>query len=465
MSSLFFPYVGAFFWVGVLLSFAAFLRSRVTFFQKNLIPSALIGGVIGFVLMNFGLIGMPTQEGWKEIPTSAFGVLVSHLFVFGFIGIGLIQQDEPEADKANSSWIRSGALWLALIYCLIYAIQGITGRTVFELYSYLTSGEIFTGYGYLVSVGFSQNPGAAQAIGGIWENEYGVQKASTVGLAFGAAGFLFAVLIGIPFANQAIKKGWLSEKHLSSMPKPLLTGIMGKGNSEPCAQSTTHSANIDTFAFHFAVMFVLYGAGYVFALAWATFSWPESIEKVRGLGFGMLYVWGMLAGVITRKTLRKIKSCHVLDNSTTRRITGTTVDFMICAVFLAIGINDIQQIIVPFLTTTICASVISFFVIVWFARRMPKYGFERGLAAFGCYTGTVASGLLLLRIVDPEFKSPAAFELAIMNIFILPIVQIIYINLPFVPSSNSIMLPVLTVYVVTMIASLFLLGFVKKRAW
>ena len=96
MSSLFFPYVGAFFWVGVLLSFAAFLRSRVTFFQKNLIPSALIGGVIGFVLMNFGLIGMPTQEGWKEIPTSAFGVLVSHLFVFGFIGIGLIQQDEPE---------------------------------------------------------------------------------------------------------------------------------------------------------------------------------------------------------------------------------------------------------------------------------------------------------------------------------------------------------------------------------
>ena len=465
MTDIFFPYVGAFVWISALLTLGALLRSQFSFFQKNLIPSALIGGVIGFILMNLGFVGMPTMDGWKVIPAGAFGVLVSHLFVFGFIGIGLIKTTSSDESTGKLGWLKSGSLWLALIYCLIYSIQGITGKTIFELYAYIFSNDTFTGYGYLVSVGFSQNPGAAQAIGSIWENEYNIMQSSTVGLAFGAIGFLFAVLIGIPFANRAIKKGWIAEKHLSAMSKPLLTGLMNKDQSEPCANATTHSANIDSFAFHFAIMVVIYAGGYLFALYWATFEWPEAISKVKGLGFGLLYVWCLLAAVSTRKVFKKIKIDHVIDSATTRRITGTTVDFMICAVFLAISISDIQHVIFPFLLTATFASIISFFVILWFARRMPKYGFERGLAAFGCYTGTVASGLLLLRIVDPEFKSPAAMELAIMNIFILPIVQILYLNLPFVPSENSAMLYVLGCYIVAMSIALFTLGFVKKRVW
>ena len=37
-------------------------------------------------------------------------------------------------------------------------------------------------------------------------------------------------------------------------------------------------------------------------------------------------------------------------------------------------------------------------------------------------TGTVSCGLLLLRIADPEFKTPVAFEIAIMNVIVVPIV-------------------------------------------
>ncbi|MFP4667855.1 MAG: hypothetical protein ACOCQI_01785 [Desulfosalsimonas sp.] len=36
-------------------------------------------------------------------------------------------------------------------------------------------------------------------------------------------------------------------------------------------------------------------------------------------------------------------------------------------------------------------------------------------------TGTVSSGLLLLRIVDPELKSPAAREIGFMNVFAVPV--------------------------------------------
>jgi ESS family glutamate:Na+ symporter len=43
-------------------------------------------------------------------------------------------------------------------------------------------------------------------------------------------------------------------------------------------------------------------------------------------------------------------------------------------------------------------------------------------AIYGVVTGTVSSGLLLLRIVDPEFKTPVAMEIGIMNLFMIPVV-------------------------------------------
>lgn len=460
MSATFYPYVGGFIWISLLLLGGAFLRTKISFLQKGLIPSALIGGVIGFVLMNTNLIGMPTSEGWMPIPSKVFGVLVYHLFAFGFVGIGLLQQKQSEEQK-KTSWLRSGALWMALIYCLVYAVQALSGKTIFELWKLFSNGDFFTGFGYLVGSGFAQGPGQAQAFGTIWETTYGVQGAGSIGLAFGAMGFLCAISFGLPLANRGLKNGWTADKAPADLPLSLLKGMMGKGESTNCAKSTTHPANIDNFAFHFAVMAGLYAVGYMFALAWSV----KLPQGINGLGFGLLYTWGMIAGIITRKLLDKSGNLHILDPATTRRITSSTVDFMICAVFMGISISDIQAVLTPFIITTIVAGIATYLVILWFARRMPEYGFERGLAVLGCYTGTVASGILLLRIVDPDFKSPAAVELAIMNVFILPIIQPVYLNIPFIPTEGSMMLPVFATYLIAMPIALFGLRFVKKRLW
>jgi len=460
LSATFYPYVGAFIWISILLVCGAFLRNKLPFLQHKLIPSSLIGGVIGFVLLNTGLIGMPTAEGWMAIPPKVFGVMVFHLFAFGFVGIGLLQQDKKVARK-KTTWMQNGALWMAFMYCLVYAVQGVTGKSIFVFAKMIAGGDFFTGFGYLVGSGFSQSPGAAQAFGTIWESTYGVHGASSVGLAFGAMGFLCAICFGIPLANRGIKNGWVADQSSKELPTNLLKGMMGKGEATECTRTTTHPANIDNLAFHLAVMAGLYGVGYVFALTWSM----HMPQGINGLGFGLLYTWGMIAGLLTRKVLDKIDCLHVLDNSTVRGVTSSTIDYMICAVFMGISMSDIQAIIVPFLTTVVVAAMVTYCLILWFARRMPEYGFERGLAILGCYTGTVASGILLLRIVDPDFKSPAAVELAVMNVFILPLIQIVYLNLPFIPTEGSIMLPVFIAYIVLMPMALFFFKFVGKRAW
>src|SRR5699024_3434204 len=41
------------------------------------------------------------------------------------------------------------------------------------------------------------------------------------------------------------------------------------------------------------------------------------------------------------------------------------------------------------------------------SRILPTFWFERGIGDFGQSTGITATGLLLMRVVDPEMKSPA----------------------------------------------------------
>ena len=48
-------------------------------------------------------------------------------------------------------------------------------------------------------------------------------------------------------------------------------------------------------------------------------------------------------------------------------------------------------------------------VCIWAAKRaFPSHPFEHAIVLFGCSTGTMPTGLALLRVLDPELKGPVA---------------------------------------------------------
>lgn len=102
-------------WISLLLCLATFLRSRIKILQTFLVPASLIGGILGFICVNLGIVGMPTMEGWQPIPTKVFSVMTFHLFAFGFVGVGLMKSKETNTSKL----MFRGGLWMALMYCFI----------------------------------------------------------------------------------------------------------------------------------------------------------------------------------------------------------------------------------------------------------------------------------------------------------------------------------------------------------
>lgn len=457
MEATFFPYLAAFIWIGVLFILGVVLRAKITILQTYLVPSSLIAGVIGFFLITIGAIGMPTSNGWQPIPHSVFSIMTYHLFAFGFVGIGFLQNKSGIESKVM---IRGG-LWMVLLCGFVWAVQSLIGKGIFELYQIFFGGDFYGGIGYLVGSGFSQGPGQAQAHGLVWENTYNIANVVSIGLAFGAMGFFAAVLVGVPLAKYGLKKGLLQQQYSGSLTKTFLRGIMPKNENPPCALATTHPGNIDSIAFHLGLFLAMYGLAYLLGLAWSN----HMPKEIQSLGFGIMFSWGMLFAMLTRYIMTKFDIIHLLDPQTTRRLTSTCVDFMICAAFMAINVEELKSVAIPFIITIICVTIATLVVIMWFAKRAPEYGFERGLATFGCYTGTVATGLLLLRIIDPDFESPAAIELAVMNAFALVTLQPLLAGFPLIPMEGFPMLWILVGYIVLSPIAFYAFRLVKKPKW
>jgi len=113
---------------------------------------------------------------------------------------------------------------------------------------------------------------------------------------------------------------------------------------------------------------------------------------------------------------------YLLDPGVQRRITGWSVDFLIVATVTAIQVLVVWQYMVPFLTVSLASGVLTTLLVIFLGARLPSYNLERTVAIYGTVTGTVSCGLLLLRIADPDFRTPVALEIALMNVFAVPIV-------------------------------------------
>ena len=81
-----------------------------------------------------------------------------------------------------------------------------------------------------------------------------------------------------------------------------------------------------------------------------------------------------------------------------------------------------QKYVTPVLAIALTGGMLTTLLVWMLGRQLSEYPLERTVAIYGVVTGTVSCGLLLLRIVDPEFKTPVARELGFMNIFAVPVV-------------------------------------------
>ena len=403
--------------LAIMLLIGVLLRAKVNFFQRFLIPSCLIGGVLGLVLLNSGLV---------NLPASRLEAFAYHFFNISFISIGLTDDGSQINTSKSKKGLFKGSLWMALTQSVTFPLQAVIGG-LFVLILGLLGIKLFPTFGFFAPLGFNEGPGQALSFGKVWEG-MGFENAATIGVTFATIGFFFAFFVGVPLVNWGIRKG-LAAHTCKELPRDFLTGIMDKTQSRrPAGNLTMHSANIDTLAFQTALVGLVYVATYGFVKALGRLFAPD----IASMLWGFFFFFGLIFAFILRWLMKKAGTGRLIDNGIQRRITGWSIDFLIVSTVMAIQLQIVWKYAVPILAISLTCGFLTTVVVVFLGRRLRDYSLERTVAIYGTVTGTVSCGLLLLRIADPEFKSPVVIEIAVMNvIMLLPLAPyLVLVNAP-----------------------------------
>ena len=390
--------------LAIMLLAGVFLRAKISFFQHFLIPSCLIGGVLGLIVIHADIVKLSITD----LETFAY-----HFFNISFISVGLTGNANQSDNSILNKGLIKGPLWMALSQTIVFNLQAIIGGLCVIILGVLGL-ELFPTFGFLAPLGFEEGPGQAVSFGKIWEG-LGFEHAATIGLTFAAIGYFIAFFVGVPLANWGIRRG-LAVNAPKKLPQDFLTGVISKNQVKSSAgQQTLHSANTDSLAFQTAMVGLVYVLTYGFIRAVANLMPPD----VSSLLWGFFFFFGLIIAFAVRWMLSRIGVDYLIDPGIQRRITGWSIDFLIIATIMAIKLTIVWTYILPITIISLFCGALTTITIMFLGKRLWSFNLERTVVIFGTVTGTVSCGLLLLRIVDPEFKTPAVVEIALMNVMML----------------------------------------------
>ena len=393
--------------MGVMLLIGVLVRATVPFFQRFLIPSSLIGGLLGLIVLNTGIFNLPTAQ---------FETFAYHLFIISFISVGLTHTSHLKDEGAQKTKLLGAPVWMALIEGVTISLQALVG-CLFVLLFGLMGTRLFPTFGLLIPLGFTEGPGQALSIGKTWES-FGFANAATIGLTFATLGFFFAFFVGVPLVNWGIKKGYRAAGP-AKLSLDLLKGLPKAGQKkESAGELTTHTGNIETLAFQMALVGLVYIVTYGLVLLAEKVLPPDMAATF----WGFFFFFAMVIALLVRGIMVKLKVIHLVDPGIQRRITGWSVDFLIVATVMAIQVAIVWDYILPIMVMSLVSGVLTTWIVLYLGNRLDTLNLERTAAIYGTVTGTLPSGLLLLRIVDPEMKTPVALEIGLMNLFAAPII-------------------------------------------
>ena len=398
-------FMTAFGWASIMLCIGMLLRAKISVFRNMLVPASVLAGIIGVIFVNV------TMEMGIDIGTDTemYTSVVNHLFTVSFISISLTSTPKGESNGAKN--VMKGAVSMGFVWCLLYGLTPIIATGILYLFGSVTDME--PGYGMLIQFAFCQGPGQSAAYGAIFE-QFGWADASMVAITFASIGFIVAFLIGIPAAKLGVKRG--IAKNCGKIDEAILKGYFRKEEqTEYMVKDTTCNSNIETLAFHFALI------GLCYILAVGIGHLLSYIPGFLGTSMSsMMFMNGMYAAYIVKWIIGKLHLDFLQENVLQSKITGWTADYLVVCAFMAVSVNIISRWMIPILAVVVVITAVTFAVCFYFGQRIGgSNDFERTLGLYGTCTGTVPSGIALVRIVDPEFRTTTSVELGAMNLVML----------------------------------------------
>lgn len=170
---------------------------------------------------------------------------------------------------------------------------------------------------------------------------------------------------------------------------------------------------IDPLSVQFGFVGVAIAIGWLMLQALAfieSVTWNQGDNGIKILSGIPLFPLALIGGIIVQLILERLHRTYLIDRQLMNRIGGVALDATIVTALASISIAVLGNNLGPFIILSIAGILWNVLAFIYLTPRIiPTAWFKRGIGDMGQSMGVTATGILLIRMVDPDNRS-GAFE-------------------------------------------------------
>ncbi len=388
------------------LLFANVVKKSIKPLRYSLIPSSVLGGCIlviiaGFYKLFTGDVMFDT-EFFGGHGTETLELITYHMLALGFIASTFKSGKGTLTKKRTTEIFNTGVTTVST-----YLLQAVFGLIISLVAAFIVK-DFFKAAGILLPFGFGQGTGQAMNYGIIFESDFGFVGGKTFGLTVAALGFLSASIGGVIHLNILKRKGKITSK--KSTEGAITSEQIQNENEIPMQESMDKlTVQIALIALAYMLAFFLM---YVLGLL---------LPGMKSVIYGFNFLLGVLTATVVKAVMNLFRKIGAIRREYTNdflmtRASNFFFDMMVVAGIAAIRLGVLQSYWGIILIMGVVGLGITYAYNYFVAKTLfNEYREEQFLTMYGMLTGTASTGIILLREIDGDFKTPAADNMVYQN--------------------------------------------------
>ena len=385
---------------------ANMLKKAIGFLRKSLIPTSVLAG--GLLVAVAGIYRWITGDVMFDTKffggngTATLELITYHTLALGFIAATFKSTKGKLTKKRTVEIFNTGVTTVST-----YLLQAVVGFGISLLATFVIK-DFFAAAGVLLPFGYGQGTGQALNYGNIYETEFGFVGGKSFGLTIAALGFISASVGGVIHLNILKKRGKIGAT--ATKEGALCSEQIQSENEIPMQES------MDKLTVQVALIAVAYLLAYLLMALLG-----RLLPGMKSVIYGFNFLLGVLTATLVKvaisllKKAKLVKKDYVNDFLMTRT-SNFFYDIMVVAGIAAIRLSILEEYWGIILIMGVVGLVITYVYNRWVAKTLFKvYPQEQFMAMYGMLTGTASTGIILLREIDGDFKTPAADNLVYQN--------------------------------------------------
>ena len=390
----------------VSLLVANILKRSIRPLHDSLIPTSVLGGgllivVAGFYKLFTGDVMFDTAFfGGKG--TTNLELITYHALALGFIASAFKKNDEKMTKQRTIDIFNTGVTTVAT-----YLMQAILGFVI-SMIAVLVMKDFFIAAGVLLPFGYGQGTGQALNYGGIYETQFGFVGGKSFGLTIAALGFICASFGGVVHLNVLKRKGKVkTQKHREGA---IQSEQIQAENEIPMQES------IDKMTIQIALITGAYLLAYVLMYCLGLL-----LPGMKSVVYGFNFLLGVLTATVIKVVMNWLRKKNYIHREYTNNFLMTRASNFFFDVMVVAGIAAIRLgVLENYWGIILIMGVVGMFATYGYNYLVakvlfPSYREEQFLTMYGMLTGTASTGIILLREIDGDFKSPASDNMVYQN--------------------------------------------------